>query len=63
MKPALYGCDVLPPYLCLNAIQATAPQHMAPPQLHLSMINLIIFHLFQLFLRDLLLLCAMTSRL
>lgn len=55
--------SVLQPYLCLNAIQATTPQHMASPQLHLCMINLVIFHLFQLFLRDLLLLCAMPSRL
>lgn len=42
-------------YLCLDAVQATAPKHVAPPQLHLSVVNLIpVLHLLQLLLRDLL---------
>lgn len=51
------------PYLCLDAVQAAAPQHVAPPHLHLRMIDLVIFHLFQLLLGDLLLLRAMAGRL
>lgn len=58
-----FSCGVLGPYLCLDAVQATAPQHMAPPHLHLRMINLVIYHLFQLLLGDLFLLRAMASRL
>lgn len=48
-------------YLCLDAVEATAPKHMAPPQLHLSVVDLIqVLHLLQLILRDLLLLRAVT---
>lgn len=51
-------------YLCLDAVQASAPKHMAPPQLHLSVVNLIaVLHLLQLLLRDLLPLRAMPRRL
>lgn len=48
-------------YLRLDAIEAAAPEHVAPPQLHLSVVDLIqVLHLLQLLLRDLLLLRAVT---
>lgn len=51
-------------YLCLDAVQTTAPKHVAPPHLHLSVVNLIpVLHLLQLFLRDLLPLRAVPRRL
>lgn len=51
-------------YLGLDAVQATAPKHVAPPQLHLSVVNLIpVLHLLQLLLRDLLPLRAVPRRL
>lgn len=50
-----------PLYLCLDAVEATAPKHLAPLQLHLSVVDLIlVLHLLQLLLGDLLLLCAVT---
>lgn len=52
------------PDLCLDAVEATAPEHMAPPELHLSMVDLIqVLHVLQLVLRDLLLLRPVTRRL
>lgn len=51
-------------YLCLDAVEASDPEHLAPPQLHLCVINLIhVLHLLQLLLRDLLLLRPVTRRL
>lgn len=48
-------------YLRLDAVEATAPQHLASLQLHLSVVNLIqVLHLLQLLLRDLLALCPVT---
>lgn len=48
-------------YLRLDAVQAAAPKHVAPSQLHLSVVNLIpVLHLLQLFFRDLLPLSAMS---
>lgn len=48
-------------HLCLDAVEASAPKHMAPPQLHLSMVDLIqVLHLLQFLLGNLLLLCAVT---
>lgn len=50
--------------LRLDAVQATAPKHLAPLQLHFSVVNLIaVLHLLQLLLGDLLLLCAVPRRL
>lgn len=54
----------LKPYLSLDAVEATAPEHVALPHLHLSVVDLIlVLHLLQLIFRDLLLLRAMTRRL
>lgn len=51
-------------YLCLDAVQATAPKHVAPPELHLSVVNLIpVLHLLQLLFGDLLPLRAVPRRL
>lgn len=48
----------------MDAVEASAPEHVAPPQLHLSVVDLIlVLHLLQLVLRDLLLLRAVTRRL
>lgn len=50
--------------LRLDAVQAPAPKHVAPLQLHFSVVNLVaVLHLLQLLLGDLLLLCAMPRRL
>lgn len=51
----------LPSYLSLDAVEATAPEHLAPPELHLSVVDLIfVLQLLQLLLGDLLLLRAVT---
>lgn len=60
---SLIGAAAIP-YLRLDTIQAAAPKHVAPPQLHLSVIDLIqVLHLLQLLFGDLLLLRAVTGRL
>lgn len=49
------------PYLRLDAVEASTPQHVAAPQLHLSVVDGVhVLHLLQLLLRDLLLLRAVT---
>lgn len=49
-------------YLRLDPVEAAAPQRLTPPQLHLSMVDLVfVLQLLQLILRDLLLLGAMTG--
>lgn len=50
--------------LRLYALQASAPQHLAPPELHLGVVDLVgVLHLLQLLLGDLLLLGAVARRL
>lgn len=50
-----------PLYLRLDAVEAPAPKHLAPLHLHLSVVDLIlVLHILQLLLGDLLLLCAVT---
>ncbi len=52
------------PYLRLDAVEAATPEHVAPPHLHLGVVDLIlVLHLLQLVLGDLLLLRAVTRRL
>lgn len=54
----------LKPYLLGDPVDAAAPQHLAPLQLHLSVVDLVqVLHLLQLVLGDLLLLRAVTRRL
>lgn len=52
------------PNLRLDALEAAAPQHLAPPHLHLSVVDLVhVLHLLQLLLWDLPLLGAVARRL
>jgi hypothetical protein len=51
-------------HLGLDAVEAAAPEHLAPAELHLGVVDLVqVVHLVQLLLRDLLLLRAVASRL
>ena len=52
------------PYLSLDAVEAAAPEDLAPLQFHLSVVDLIeVLHLLQLLLGDLVPLRAVTRRL
>ena len=55
---------LLGPYLGLDPVEAAAPQHLAPPHLHLAVVDLIhVLHLLLILLRELLLLRAVAGRL
>lgn len=62
MSPTVVGCDgeLQEMYLCLDAVQTSEPQDLAPPQLHLGVVDLIGV-LRQLLLVDLLLCYAVAG--